>query len=75
MTKEEERVFSIELNNREDLKNITIVNGRNDNVVIEGIIGELVKARFEEGVILQIVGSKGVLRIDLCDDEIKEEGV
>lgn len=73
MTKEKERVFSIELNKREDLKNITIVNGGNDNVVIEGTIGELVKARFEEGVILQIVGSKGVLRIDLCEDEIKEE--
>ena len=73
MVKKKERVFSVELNKREDLKNIALANGENDNVVIEGTIGELLEARFEEEVILQILGSKGVLRFDLCEDEIKEE--
>lgn len=73
MTKQKERVFSIELKSKKELKNITLANGGSDNVVIEGSIGELVEARFEEGVILQVVGSEGVLRIDLCEDEIKED--
>ncbi|MCW4012579.1 MAG: hypothetical protein NWF07_06245 [Candidatus Bathyarchaeota archaeon] len=72
MTYEKERVFSIELRSKKDLKNITLANGGSDNVVIEGTIGELVEARFEEGVILQVVGSEGVLRVDLYEDEIKE---
>ena len=73
MMNKKQRVFSIELNKREDIKNITLANGGNDNVVIEGTIGVLVEARFEEGVLLQVVGTEGVLRVDLCEDDIKEE--
>jgi hypothetical protein len=72
MTKEKERVFSIELRSKKDLKNITLANGGSDHVVVVGTIGEFVEARFEEGVLLQVVGTEGVLRIDLCEDEIKE---
>ena len=40
-------------------------------VFLEGSLGELVSARFEEDVILEVVGSDGTLRVDLCLDEIK----
>ena len=73
MMKEKERVFSIELKSKKDLKNITLGNSERDCVVVVGTIGELVEARFEEGIILQVEGREGVLRIDLCEDEIKEE--
>ncbi len=73
MMKDKNRVFSVELNSRKDLKNITLENGGNDKVTIEGTIGKLLAARFEEEVILEIVGTDGVIRIDLCDDEIKGE--
>lgn len=73
MTKQKERVFSIELESREDLKNITLADNRSERVTIEGTIGELTNARFEEDVILEVTGTKGVLRIDLGVDEIKED--
>ncbi len=67
-----ERVFSIELQSKRNLKNITLTNGSNDSVLVEGTIGELVKATFAEGVILEVVGKNGVLRVDLGEDEIQK---
>lgn len=65
------RVFTIELQSKKGLKNITVSNGSGDGVYIEGTIGELVRARFEEGVILEVEGKKGVLRIDLEESEVR----
>lgn len=67
-----ERVFSVELKSKRHLKNVTLTNGSSDSVLVEGTIGELVQATFAEGVILEVVGKKGVLRIDLGEDEIKK---
>ena len=39
---------------------------------MEGTVGELVQACFVDGVILEIVGKSGILRIDLCEDEISK---
>jgi len=67
-----ERVFSVELKSKRNLKNITLTNGSSDSVLVEGTIGELVQATFAEGIILEVVGKKGTLRIDLGEDEIKK---
>ncbi|MCK4885620.1 hypothetical protein KAS24_06055 [Candidatus Bathyarchaeota archaeon] len=69
---DKERVFSVELKSKMHLKNVTLTNGSSDNVLVEGTIGELVQATFAEGVILEVVGKKGILRIDLRKDEIKK---
>jgi hypothetical protein len=71
-TSSKERVFSIELKSKRNLKNITLTNGSSDSVLVEGTIGELVQATFAEGIILEVVGNNGVLRIDLREDEIKK---
>ena len=68
----EDRVFSVELKSKRDLKNVTLTNGSSDSVLVEGTIGELVQATFAEGMILEVVGKNGVLRIDLGKDEIKK---
>ena len=70
-TSQKGRIFSIELKSKMDLKNINLTNGSNDSVYIEGTIGNLVQARFEEGVILEVEGKEGILRIDLEEGEIK----
>ncbi|MGD0645865.1 MAG: hypothetical protein ABSA75_13245 [Candidatus Bathyarchaeia archaeon] len=70
METKKERVFSVELESKRNLKNVTLTNGSSDSVLVEGNIGELVQARFAEGVILEVVGKNGVLRIDLREDEI-----
>jgi hypothetical protein len=70
--KNDERFFSVELKSKTSLKNITINNGFNDSVLVEGTIGKLVQAIFEEDLILEVVGEKGVLRINLEQKELKK---
>ena len=53
-TSSKERVFSIELKSKRNLKNITLTNGSSDSVLVEGTIGELVQATFAEGIILKL---------------------
>jgi hypothetical protein len=69
-TEDNERFFSVELKSKADLKNVTLANGSRDSVLIEGTIGELVQATFAEGVILEIAGKKGTLRINLKKEEL-----
>lgn len=71
MSGETERFFSVELRSRANLKNVTMTNGSRDGALVEGTIGELVRAAFVEGLILEIVGTRGTLRINLKDDEIE----
>ena len=70
---ENERFFSVELKSKVSLKNITLTNGVQENVLVEGSIGELQRAEFSEGIILEVVGDKGVLRINLSLDDIKQK--
>ena len=70
MVSKKDRVFSVELKSKKNLKNISLANGSSDSVLVEGNIGELVQATFKEGIILEVIGKNGVLRIDLGDDEI-----
>jgi len=67
---DKERFFSVELKSKADLKNVTLANDSRDSVLIEGSIGELVQATFAEGIILEIVGKKGTLRINLKEKEL-----
>jgi hypothetical protein len=68
-----ERFFSVELKSKVNLKNVTLTNGSHENVLIEGSIGQLQRAEFAEDVILEVVGDRGVLRINLNQDEIKKK--
>ena len=67
---ETESFFSVELKSKADLKTVTLANGAQDSVLVEGTIGELVHAMFVEDVILEIVGKKGTLRINLKAKEL-----
>ena len=69
----DDRFFSIELKRKSNLKNVVLTNDSNEIVLVEGTIGHLERADFAEGVILQIVGSKGFLRIDLSENEITKK--
>ena len=56
---DKERFFSIELKSKTDLKNVILTNGIHGGVLVEGSLGELVRAVFAEGVVLELVGKKG----------------
>ena len=63
----------MELKSIANLKNVTLTNGGQENVLVEGSIGELQRAEFSEGIILEVVGDKGVLRINLAFNEINQK--
>jgi hypothetical protein len=67
-----ERVFSVELRSKRSLKNISLADGSSDSVFVEGNIGKLVQATFKEGIILEVIGKNGTLRLDLREDEIRK---
>jgi hypothetical protein len=69
----DEKSFSIELKAKEYIKTINLTNGVAESVVIEGTIGQFLNAEFAEDVMLEIVGKKGILRIDLSPDQIKNQ--
>ena len=64
--------FSIELKSREHLKLVAIPNDTGDNVLIEGFLGELEAVDLVEGVMLEIQGTNGTLRMDLKKEELRK---
>jgi hypothetical protein len=65
-----ERGFTIELGSNGSLKNVMMDQGAEKSVLLEGSIGDLIRASFSEGVILEVVGTSGTVRIDLRDEEV-----
>jgi hypothetical protein len=68
---EKEQFFSVELKSKTNLKNVTMTNCSHENVLIEGTIGRLRHTTFVDGVVFEVLCDKGVLRIDLNQDETK----
>lgn len=78
----DERMFTIELRSKEDVKNISLEG--DDKVLIEGSIGTLIRTRFLDGIVLEVIGSNGEMRVDLTvndlqllpikDDSSKDDG-
>ena len=64
-----ERVFTVELNSKNDVKNLILQNGV-QHIVIEGTIGALKHAGFVEDTVLELVGTRGVLRVDLAWEDL-----
>ncbi len=65
-----ERAFTIELGSAGHLRNVSLADSDGEGVLIEGTIGKLLRARFAEGTVLEVIGTDGVLRMDLADDDI-----
>ena len=68
-TSVKERVFTVELNSKSDVKNLIIQNGV-QRTIIEGTIGALKRAGFVEGTVLELVGTRGVIRVDLSREDL-----
>ncbi len=69
--KENENAFSIELKSKEYVKHIALSNDAEEKVLIEGFLGELEDSNFIEGVMLELKGTKGTLRMDLREEELR----
>jgi hypothetical protein len=64
-----DRVFSIELNAGNDLRKVSVPSDKH-RILLEGTIGSLRGAGFVEDTILQLEGSRGVLRVDLSLEDL-----
>ncbi len=67
------RVFTVELKSKGALKSASLGNGTQEGVLIEGTLGTLTSAGFLDGVVLEVVGTEGVLRLDLRSQEIRKK--
>jgi len=64
-----ERVFTVELNSGSDLRKVNVPNGT-QRILVEGTIGTLKHAGFVEGTVLELVGTGGILRVDLSREDL-----
>jgi hypothetical protein len=72
LEKVEKHAFSIELKSREYLKLVAMPNDTGDNVLIEGFLGALEAVDLVEGVMLEIQGTNGTLKMDLKEEELRK---
>jgi len=69
--KVDEHMFSIELKSKEHVKRVALSNENGGNVLIEGFLGKLQDLSFTEGIMLEIQGTNGTLRMDLSEKELE----
>ena len=78
--KSKERMFSIDMKSKENVRSISISDVSQDRVLFEGYLGQLEELGMINGAILEVRGINGVLRMELSEDELrgmlspKEEG-
>ncbi len=65
-------MFSIELTAKNFVKRLAMPSDGDDKVLIEGFLGELKGIGITEGIILEIQGTNGILRIDLTEEELRK---
>jgi hypothetical protein len=65
----EKRMFTIELRSKADVRNVSLDDKK--GILIEGSIGSLVRARFLDDLVLEVVGSDGELRMDLSKKDLE----
>ena len=66
------QTFSAVLDSKKQIKNITITDDIHQKVFFEADIGHLKQVKFTEGLLLEIVGTKGILRIDLPEETLRK---
>jgi len=60
--------FSIEMKSKKHVRTISVSNESHDRVLFEGFLGDLQELSMVEGKVLEIRGTKGILRVDLAED-------
>ncbi len=67
--KKREHSFSIEMDSKGNLSHVSLTD-ETEGVLIKGKLGELQEISHEEGLMIEIIGDLGVLRIDLTKEEL-----
>jgi len=72
--KTEEHSFSIELKTEHYVRRMSFLDKETGAVFFEGFLGELKNVTIVEGVMLEIEGKNGVLKLDITQQEM-EKGI
>jgi hypothetical protein len=67
-----EHTFSVEMKSKRYVKNISISDEAHDRVLFEGNLGELLELSLAEEDVLEFVGSNGVLRLAVTEDQLRK---
>jgi hypothetical protein len=62
--------FSVELASKKHLVNVSISDKSYDRVLFEGFLGKLTEIEMIEDSLLEFKGVNGVIRVDMCKDEL-----
>ena len=68
----EEHSFSIEMKSEQYVRRMSFLNKETGTVFFEGFLGELKNVAIVEGVMLEIEGENGVLKLDMTQQEMKK---
>lgn len=66
-----EHIFSIQLKSKDHVKTLALPNDAEGNVLIEGFLGNLESLSFTEGIMLEINGANGSLKMDLTKEDLR----
>ncbi len=66
----ESHSFSIEMISKDHVKRISVSSEQKNEVVFEGELTGLVGVKLIEGIMLEISGDNGIIRIDLTEKEL-----
>jgi hypothetical protein len=69
--KADDHLFSIELKSRNFIKNLALQTSEAGKVLIEGFLGKLENLSLTEGLMLEINGTNGILKMDLTETELQ----
>ncbi|MBL7167221.1 hypothetical protein ISS40_00975 [Candidatus Bathyarchaeota archaeon] len=62
--------FSVEIESKKQLTNVSISNKPHEQIVIEGFLGEFSEIEMIENALIQFKGANGVMRIDISKEEL-----
>jgi hypothetical protein len=66
----EEHAFSVEIKSEQFVKRMSFLEREVDHFFFEGFLGQLQSVILIEGLMLEIVGVNGVLRVDITQKEL-----
>lgn len=66
------RSFSVELESKQYVRNVTITNNYLDKVLLEGEFGDIIHLSMIDSEVLEITGEYGTIRIDVTRSELVE---
>jgi hypothetical protein len=66
------RAFTVELDSSRDVERVMVPNGTG-GFLVEGNIGRFKHASFVEDSVLEVMGTRGILRVDLSRKDFAEQ--